>query len=249
MIAPQTPVALFVPCYTEQVFPESGLALARLLRHFGLRPVYVQNQTCCGQPAFNSGYRDLAVPLAERFLRLFAPYDWIVAPSGSCVTMVKVFYGDLELSSAGRACWEKLRHRIFEGTQFIYHQLGIKEIGGRFEGKVALHESCHARRELGIGEEPKALLGSIGGLDLVIPPGAEECCGFGGTFAVKFPELSCAIGLDKLSAIQQSGAKIITALDDSCLMHLHGLLRRRGYELRTLHALRIMAQALGLDGQ
>ncbi|HEX7342928.1 MAG TPA: (Fe-S)-binding protein [bacterium] len=248
MLAPNTEVALFIPCYTEQIFPETGMALARLLRHFGMKPLHVQHQTCCGQPAFNTGYRDLAVPLAERFLRLFEPYEWIVAPSGSCVSMVKIFYGKLALSPEGRVRWEKIRHRIFEGTQFIFHQLGIKQIGGRFEGRVAMHESCHARRELGIGEEPRALLQSISGLDLVIPPGAEECCGFGGTFAVKFPELSTAIGLDKLSAIQKTGAQFITALDDSCLMHLHGLLRRRGQELRTHHALRIMADALGLNG-
>jgi len=249
MLAPHTKVALFIPCYTEQIFPETGMALVRLLRHFGMQPLYVPHQTCCGQPAFNTGYRDLAIPLAERFLRLFEPYEWIVAPSGSCVSMVKVFYGKLDLSGAGRERWEKIRHRIFEGTQFIHHQLGIKSIGGRFEGRVAMHESCHARRELGIGVEPRALLQSISELELVIPPGAEECCGFGGTFAVKFPELSTAIGLDKLSALQGTGAQIITALDDSCLMHLHGLLRRRGLELRSLHALRIMAEALKLNGQ
>jgi L-lactate dehydrogenase complex protein LldE len=249
MLPPHTKVALFIPCYTEQVFPETGMALARLMQHFGMQPVHVQHQTCCGQPAFNSGYRDLAVPLAERFLRLFEPYEWIVAPSGSCVSMVKIFYGTLDLSPAGKARWEKLRHRIFEGTQFLYHQLGVREIGGTFDGRVAMHESCHARRELGIREEPRELLGSIEGLDLVIPPGADECCGFGGTFAVKFPELSTAMGLDKLSAIQKTEAGIITALDDSCLMHLHGLLRRRGSEVRTVHALRIMAQALGLTSR
>lgn len=246
MIPPETPIALFIPCYTEQVFPETGMALARLLRHFGMKPVYVPHQTCCGQPAFNSGYRDQVVPLAERFLRLFEPYEWIVAPSGSCVSMVKVFYGDLNLSERGRERWTKIRSRIFEGTQFLYNQLEIRQIGGSFSGRVAMHESCHSRRELGIQDEPRALLTSISGLDLVIPPGVEECCGFGGTFATKFPELSVAMGLDKLSAIQQSGADVLTSLDDSCLMHLNGLIRRRGFEIRTMHALRIMANALGL---
>ncbi len=245
-VPPGSRIALFIPCYTEQVFPETGMALVKLLRYFGVQPVYVQHQTCCGQPAFNSGYRDQVVPLAERFLRLFEPYEWIVAPSGSCVAMVKVFYGELELSQRGRERWEKIRHRIFEGTQFIYNELGIEEIGGRFEVKVALHESCHARRELGVDVEPKRLLSSIDGLDLVIPLLSEECCGFGGTFSVKFPELSREIGMDKLSAIRQTGAQFLTAVDDSCLMHLNGLIRRRGFEIRTMHALRIMADALGL---
>ena len=241
-----TDIALYIPCYTEQVFPETGMALAKLLRHFGLKPVYVPHQTCCGQPAFNTGYREESLTFAERFLRLFEPYDWIVAPSGSCVAMVKIFYGEVDLSEKSRKRWEKIKDRIFEGTQFMYHTMGIREIGGRFPARVALHESCHARRELGIDKEPKKLLSSIGGLELVIPPGAEECCGFGGTFSIKFPELSTAIGLDKLSAIQQCGAQMLTALDDSCLMHLNGLIRRKGFEIRTIHALRIMAQALGL---
>ncbi len=246
MISHGSKVALFIPCYTEQVFPETGMALARLLHYFGMTPIYPQHQTCCGQPAFNSGYRDLVIPLAERFLRLFEPYEWIVAPSGSCVAMVKVHYGQLDLSPTMRQRWEGLRYRIFEGTQFIYHQLGIQDIGGNFPGRVALHESCHGRRELGIDSEPRSLLRSISGLELIVPPGSDECCGFGGTFAVKFPELSTAIGLDKIKATQQTGAEILTALDDSCLMHLHGLLRRRGSELRTIHALRIMAEALKL---
>jgi L-lactate dehydrogenase complex protein LldE len=181
MISPGSKVALFIPCYTEQIFPDTGMALARLLRHFGLNPVYVPHQTCCGQPAYNTGYPEQAVPLAERFLALFEPYDWIVAPSGSCVSMVKNSYGDLNLSDRGRRRWEGLRQRIFEGVQFIYHQLGVEEIDGSFEGKVALHESCHALRELGVGEEPRVLLSSIDGLELVIPTGSQECCGFGGT--------------------------------------------------------------------
>ncbi|MCX6641730.1 MAG: (Fe-S)-binding protein [bacterium] len=246
MVTPGTEIALFIPCYTEQVFPETGLALARLLKHFGYKPINVPHQTCCGQPAFNSGYHDLALPLAERFLRLFEPYEWIVAPSGSCVSMVKVFYGKLQLSSAGRQRWETVRNHIFEGTQFLYHQLGVKEIGGHFNARVALHQSCHARRELGMDQEPIELLSSISGLDLVIPPGAEECCGFGGTFSVKFPELSTAMGMDKLVAIQQTKAEILTALDDSCLMHLNGLLRRQDITIRTMHILRILAQARGL---
>jgi L-lactate dehydrogenase complex protein LldE len=209
--------------------------------------VYEPHQTCCGQPAFNSGFRDQAAPLAERFLRQFEPYDWIVAPSGSCTAYVKNNYGDLVLSPAGRRRWEKVRERLFEATQFFVHVLGIREIRGRFDGRVALHLSCHARRELGVSDEPEILLRSIAGLDLVIPPYAEDCCGFGGTFSVKFPELSAALGSDKIAAIQSTGAEIITAVDDSCLMHLDGLIRRQGISLRTMHALWIMASALGLE--
>lgn len=243
---PGTEIALFIPCYTEQIFPETGLALAKLLRYYGLKPIYVPHQTCCGQPAFNTGYRRETLPLAERFLKLFEPYDWIVAPSGSCVSMVKVFYGELDLSERGRARWKRVKNNLFEAVQFIYHQLGIREIGGRFPARVALHKSCHALRELGVDTEVSTLLTSIDGLDLVIPPGAEECCGFGGTFAIKFPELSAAIGLDKIEAVIKTGAQFLTAVDDSCLMHLNGLIRRRGFDIRTLHVLRMIAQALGL---
>lgn len=246
MIPANSKVALFIPCFTEQLFPETGLALARLLRHFGLHPVYVPGQTCCGQPAFNSGRRELSVPLAERFLRLFEPFDWVVAPSGSCVSMVKNMYGELELSDQARTRWEAQRGRIFEATQFLYHKLEVRGIGGQFQAKVALHESCHGKRELGVDTEPKALLTGIDGLDLIVPPLSDECCGFGGTFAVKFPELSSAMGTKKLAAILDTGAEIITAVDDSCLMHLHGLAHRQRVNIRTMHVLRILSKALGL---
>jgi L-lactate dehydrogenase complex protein LldE len=246
MIPANSKVALFIPCFTEQLFPETGMALARLLKHFGLNPIYVPGQSCCGQPASNSGRQDLAAPLAERFLRLFEPYDWIVAPSGSCVSMVKIGYGELDLSPTGRALWVSLRERLFEGTQFLYHKLEIQDFPGRYEAKIALHESCHGKRELGVDLEPKALLSGIAGLELIIPPLSDECCGFGGTFAVKFPELSAAMGGRKLAAIQKTGAQIITAIDDSCLMHLHGLARRRGMEIKTMHVLRVLAKAMNL---
>jgi L-lactate dehydrogenase complex protein LldE len=240
-------VALFIPCYTEQFFPETGMALVRLLKYFSVAPIYVSSQSCCGQPAFNSGQGRLAKPLAERFLRLFESYDWIVAPSGSCVSMVRNLYGELGLSPQALRQWELVRDRIYEGTQFIYHQLGIHAIEGRFPGKVALHESCHGKRELGIEHEPRSLLSSITDLELVVPPDAGECCGFGGTFSVKFPELSAAIGLKKLASAISCGAEIITAVDDSCLMHLQGLAQRQRLNIRTMHALVIMSKALGLE--
>jgi L-lactate dehydrogenase complex protein LldE len=246
MIPVNDKVALFIPCFTEQLYPETGMALARLLKHFGLKPVYVPGQTCCGQPAFNSGHREFTTPLAERFLRLFEPYDWIVAPSGSCTAMVKFQYGELNLSPRGRDRWETLRGRLYEATQFLYHKLEARDLGGRFEAKVALHESCHAKREMGVEIEPRALLSGITGLELIIPPLADECCGFGGTFAVTFPELSAAMGRKKLVAIVSTGAQIITAVDDSCLMHLQGLALRLGYNLKTIHVLRILSKAMGL---
>lgn len=246
MIPPNSKIALFIPCFTEQLFPETGLALAKLLRYFSMKPIHVPHQTCCGQPAFNSGYRDQVVPLAERFLRLFEPYEWIVAPSGSCVSMVKNSYGDLNLSERGRDRWEKIRLRIYEGTQFIYHQLGIRKIEGNYHGKIAYHSSCHARRELGVNEEPIELLKNIHGLELVIPRLVEECCGFGGTFSVKFSELSVSMGLDKLAAVQETGSHFLTAVDDSCLMHLGGVAKKRRMEIQPIHTLRILADALGL---
>ncbi|MCB2211956.1 (Fe-S)-binding protein [bacterium] len=233
-------VSLFIPCFVDQLFPETGLATATLLKRAGCRVTYNREQTCCGQPSFNSGFQKETVRLAERWIRLFKDAEYVVAPSGSCLSMVKKHYGELELPASVRDDWEHLRGRIFEVSQFIVDELKINDIGGTWNGRVAWHTSCHGYRELGIDSQPLELLRHVEGIDLVELQDRKQCCGFGGTFAAKFSALSAAIGEDKLLAIEQSGAQTVTATDDSCLMHIGGMLSKRKSPVQVLHYARIL---------
>jgi len=234
-------VSLFIPCFVDQIYPETGLATVNLLRRAGCTVDYPREQTCCGQPAFNSGYRGETCSLAERFIRLFADAEAVVAPSGSCVAMTRVHYGELELDAGLRREWESLRARIFELSEYLVDELKVEDLGTSFPHRVAYHASCHGLRELGIHQQPLELLKRVRGIDLVELDDHQRCCGFGGTFAAKFSDLSSAIGEDKLEAIRESGAEVVTATDDSCLMHIGGLLKRHKMPMRTLHYARIAA--------
>ncbi len=234
-------VHLFIPCFVDQFFPETGLATVQLLRRQGLEVVYEREQTCCGQPAFNSGFHRDAAHLAKRFLRLFRDAEAVVAPSASCVAMVRRHYGELGLQGEDASTWESLRTRIWELSEFLVDVLGVKQVPGAFPHRVAYHPSCHGLRELGILKQPLSLLRSMKGIDVVELNDQERCCGFGGTFAAKFSALSVAMGEDKLEAIEKSGASFVTATDDSCLMHLAGMISRRSLPIRTLHYARILA--------
>lgn len=237
-------VALIIPCFVDQLFPETGLACAKVLRKAGCRVRYDPEQTCCGQPAFNSGFRTEATRLAERFIALFRDRDAIVAPSGSCLSMVRNHYGELDLPASARDDWESLRTRVFELSQYLVDELKVTDVGGRFDGRVAWHTSCHGYRELGIDQQPLELLRHVDGIDLVELDDRKACCGFGGTFAVKYGALSAAMGEDKLRAIELSGASVVTATDDSCLMHIGGMLARQNKPVRALHYARILAGEL-----
>ena len=236
--------ALFVTCLVDQLFPTVGEAAVRLLERCGCEVDFPQAQTCCGQPAFNMGYRDAARPLARRLIEIFEPYDEIVAPSGSCAGMVRVHYPEL---LAGDPAWHqravKLGERIFELTEYLARK-GF-EPDSAFAGTVACHRSCHLLRELGVREAPQALLGRVPGVELVELAGSDVCCGFGGAFAVKMPELSGAMLDDKLAAAEASGAEVLTAADCGCLMHLGGALSRRRSPLRVLHVAEILADGVG----
>jgi L-lactate dehydrogenase complex protein LldE len=237
---PAATVSLFIPCFVDQLFPETGLATAEILRRAGCEVSYNPEQTCCGQPAFNSGFQHDTKHLAERFIRLFNESDYVVAPSGSCLTMVKNHYGDLDLSGSARSDWESLRGRVFELSQFLVDELKITDLGGTWNGRVAWHTSCHGYRELGIDRQPLELLKNVKGIDLVELDDRKQCCGFGGTFAAKFSSLSAAIGEDKLLAIEQSGAQTVTATDDSCLMHIGGMIKKRQIPVQAMHYARIL---------
>jgi L-lactate dehydrogenase complex protein LldE len=247
-LPPGRRVGLFIPCYIDQLYPQVGMATLQILQQCGVAVEFPPTQTCCGQPMANTGCTDEARPLAERFLRLFAPYDYVVAPSGSCVAMVRVHY---EEYLRGRPGFEELKRKTFELCEFLTQVLRIKEIRGRFPHRVGLHQSCHGLRELRLAKsselvgEPysqaRQLLTMLDGVQLVELSRPDECCGFGGTFAVNEEAVSCLMGHDRIADHERAGAEVLTANDMSCLMHLEGLIRRDRKPLRVLHIAEILA--------
>jgi L-lactate dehydrogenase complex protein LldE len=242
---PPRRVALFVTCMVDMIYPEVGMATAELLERLGLEVVFPYEQTCCGQPAFNAGYRDEARVLAHRFLDVFEPLvkqgvvDAIVAPSGSCTTMTSHFYSaalfEDAADSALRQRAENLASVTFELTEFLVDVLGITRVNSHFNGKLTYHACCHLLRELRINEQPRALLANIDGAEVVELPGAEECCGFGGLFSVKNPGISTAMGQRKAVNLAQSGADVVALCDVSCMTHVNGILSRQSQHCRAVH--------------
>lgn len=237
-------VALYPTCLVDQLWPSIAIGTVRVLRRLGCEVVFDAGATCCGQPAFNSGYRDHARDLARRVIewseRIAA--DFVVLPSGSCAAMVHHF---AELFDDGwRERASALASRTRELAGFITRELGIADVGARWSGRVTWHDACHGLRDLGIRDEPRALLSGVRGLELVELDGADACCGFGGTFSVKYPEISVAIADGKLAAIEASGVDAVVSGDASCLMHLGGRLSRRGSAVRVVH----LAEVLAGDG-
>jgi L-lactate dehydrogenase complex protein LldE len=243
-------VALFVTCFNDLLFPEVGQAVVRLLRRLGHEVDFPENQTCCGQIHFNTGYRDACVPLARNFSEAFAGYDAVVTPSASCAGMVRHSYPTVARHAVDRgldatlpAAISEVVPRVYELSEFLVDVAGVTDVGATFPHRVALHPTCHSLRTMAIGDRPRRLLEAVDGLTLVDIPGAEECCGFGGTFAVKNADTSVAMGMDKLEAILSTGAEVLTASDTSCLMHLGGLLSRDRSPLRVMHLAEILAAA------
>lgn len=220
-------VYVFGTCLVDTLFPQAGLCAMRLLQRAGVRPIYPQGQTCCGQPAFNSGYRDQARRVARTQLAAF-PLDLpIVVPSGSCAGMLRLHYRELFNGTPDQARAEALSRRVYELTEFLVRVLGLSLTDLGPAVKVVLHNSCSARREMGVADATLALLRSLSQVEVVEPERATECCGFGGTFAVKQPEISAAMTADKADAILATGAQILVGQDCGCLMSLAGTLARR----------------------
>jgi L-lactate dehydrogenase complex protein LldE len=244
-----TDVNLFVTCVVDQFYPKVGEATANLLRRAGCSVDFPPGQTCCGQLAFNAGYHHEARNLALRFLKQFGDGRYIVAPSGSCAAMVRVFYPELleRESDRTRALAAEVAKNTYELTQFLVNVLGKRDLNAALPKptKATLHDCCHALRELGISQEPRALLRSVKNLELVEMPDCQTCCGFGGTFSIKFPEVSEALLKDKLRNAQSTGADIVAAVDASCLMHISGGLTRQGSKTQALH----IAEVLGMGVQ
>jgi L-lactate dehydrogenase complex protein LldE len=234
-------VSLFVPCFVDQLLPQVAVDTVKVLRRLGYGVDYPEGQTCCGQPAFNTGYWDEARPCAEHFVRVFKGADVIVCPSGSCTTMVRNFYADLLSKSALRDEAIAVASRTFEVSEFLVKVEGVTEVGAAFPHTVTYHASCHGLRELKLREEPLQLLRQVKGLTLVEMTRAEECCGFGGTFAAKFPDISAAMGTSKAECVAATGAEFVTAIDPSCLLHMEGILGKRKSSARTIHLASILA--------
>jgi len=239
-------VALFIPCLTEHFYPESAIAMVKILEHLNIDVEYVENQTCCGQPAFNSGYRKEIVPIAERFIKLFKDYEYVVAPSGSCVAMVKVFYHDLDINDELKPVLHDLSAKIFEFTEFLVKVAKVNGLGGEFKHRVTYHDSCHLLRELGIHDEPRKLINGINGIDFVEMEKSDTCCGFGGTFSVKYSDMSKAMLDRKCRYINESDAEYVVGCDSSCLMNIQGGLTARKMKAKTIHIAELLAKSLGL---
>ena len=234
--------SLMITCLGDVFFPEVGVAMVTLLRRLGVTVDFPHGQTCCGMPLFNSGYRAEAAAVAARTVALFEQSEHVVVPSGSCAWMVKTEYpgllaGDPRQAAAARA----LAGRTRELSQFLVEVLGVEAVDSGFRGKVTYHDSCHLLRGLGESRSPRALLRGVPGVDLVELPGADECCGFGGSFSVRLPEVSTAILAKKLDNVERTGADCLVACDGGCLMQMGGGLSRRGSRVRPLHLAQVLA--------
>jgi L-lactate dehydrogenase complex protein LldE len=237
---PVNEVQLFIPCFIDQVYPEVALATVDVLKRLGCRPLFPEDQICCGQPFFNSGYRDEARRVAGSWLQSFDPELPIVCPSGSCTSMVRVHYPELFEEGPEADLARDLGRNTFEFTEFIVEQLKVEDLGTGYSTQAVYHPSCHQTRELNKPEPPLKLLANVRDLELIDFDQAAECCGFGGTFAVKFPRLSEQIGRDKLLAIEETGANCVVGTDMSCLMHLEALARRMGLNISVRHVAQLI---------
>ena len=227
-------VSLFVTCVVDQLFPNVGMAMADVLERSGCTVEFPGGQTCCGQPAFNSGYHDEARDVARHFLDVFRDAEYIVVPSGSCTAMIKHHLPEILPNST-------LGPRIWEFSKFLTDVVKVEDVGARFEHTVTYHDSCHALRELKIKESPRRLLSNVRGLTLKEMDAAEECCGFGGTFSVKFAGVSGGMARTKIESIERTGADTVVSIDSSCLMQLQGALSRAASPIRTMHLAEVLA--------
>lgn len=243
-------ISLFIACYNDMLFPETGKAVVTVLERIGHTVEFPLEQTCCGQMHYNTGYQSEAFPLMRRFVEIFRNAEVVCIPSSSCVAMIRDHYpkiahkaGDLALTREIDA----LLPRVFEFSELLVKKLGVEDVGAYFPHRVTYHASCHGLRNLQLGDTPLRLLRNVRGIDLVELENIERCCGFGGTFAVKNADVSSAMLAEKVSAVLNTEAEVCTACDNSCLMHIWGALHRQRTSIRTAHLAEILASA-GMDG-
>ena len=239
-------VSLFITCLVDNFFPQVGESMVKVLRKLGVDVSFPVDQTCCGQPAFNSGFQHDAKALAKRFLSVFNDdNNYVVCPSGSCTTMVRIFYRELlkedpkELELANR-----LASRTYEFSEFLTNVLNVEDVGASYSGKVTYHDSCHLLRELRIRDEPRKLIKSVKGIDFVEMNMHDACCGFGGTFSIKFPGVSISMLEEKINSIVESGADTVVSTDMGCLMHIGGAISRRKIPVKVMHIAELLASNL-----
>ncbi|GGT21633.1 Fe-S oxidoreductase [Streptomyces tanashiensis] len=241
-------VALFLTCFNDTMFPDTGRAVVTVLERLGHTVDFPLEQTCCGQMHYNTGYRPEAVPLVDRFARTFDGYDAVVTPSASCAGMIRDQHPVLARDHGSAALQRQVAEvvpRVHEFTEFLVDVLDVTDVGARFPHRVAYHPTCHSLRGLRLGDRPHRLLRAVKDIELVDLPTADACCGFGGTFAVKNAETSSAMLADKTRGVLDSGAEVLCAADNSCLMHIGGGLSRKDSTVRTMHLAEILAQDEG----
>jgi len=237
-------VALFITCFNDTLYPGTGRAVVRLLERLGCTVEFPSAQTCCGQMHVNTGYRPEAVPLVRGFTEAFAGYDAVVTPSASCTGMIRDSHqviAEQYADPALRQAVARTTPRVFELSEFLVDVLGLTDVGAYFPHRVTYHPTCHSLRILRLGDRPLQLLRAVRGIDLVELPAADSCCGFGGTFALKNADTSTAMLADKMHSVAATGAEVVTAADNSCLLHIGGGLSRLRAGVRTLHLAEILA--------
>ncbi len=234
-------VQLFIPCFVDQVYPQTAFNMIKVLEKAGCTVTYNPDQTCCGQPAFNAGFWNDAKAVCSKFLKDFNTENYIVAPSASCVGFVRNYYSKVFADGADSDRINAIGKKIYELSDFLVNVLGITDFGAQLEGKATYHDSCAGLRECKIKTEPRKLLANVSGLELQEMEDVETCCGFGGTFAVKFEPISIGMGEQKVEHALETGANYLISTDLSCLMHLQGYIDNKGYNLKTLHIADVLA--------
>lgn len=235
-------VTLFVPCFVDMMFPNVGISIVTILERLGHNVECPEEIACCGQPGFNSGYWDEARPVTAKAIERFKSAEVVVVASGSCNAMMRVFSPQLFAGTPREQDAREVAAKCFEFSDFLVTRLGVTDLGARFEAKVTFHDGCHGLRELRVKRQPRELLKNVRGLQLV-EMREEVCCGFGGTFAAKFPMISTAMGEVRCSQALETGADYIVSNDSSCLMHIQGILDRQSSRMKSLHLAEVLAQA------
>ena len=238
-------VTLFVQCLIDGFHPQVGEAMVHILESLGARVDYPTTQTCCGQPAFNAGYRDEARRAARNFIQIFESADWIVCPSGSCIHMIREYYPPLFAENRhwrGRAV--AVAQKCFEFSEFLVDVLGVEDLGARFAGRITYHDSCHLLRGIGVREQPRRLLQHVRDATFVEMTESDRCCGFGGAFSIKYPQISTAMLEDKVGHIVDSKADVVVGCDIGCLMNIQGMLNRKRLNIKTMHIAELLASGI-----
>ncbi len=234
-------VHVFIPCFIDQLYPDAGFNTIKVLERAGCKVHYNPKQTCCGQPAFNAGYWGESKEVCNKFIDDFQDAECIVIPSASCAGFVKNYYSKIYDNTPNQKDIKEVQSKVFELSDFLINQLKIDDLGAEFNGKVAYHHSCAALRECNIRKEPKQLLSKVTGLELIEIKDNETCCGFGGTFSVKFEGISTAMGEQKVNNVVNTNAEYLVSTDLSCLMHLNGIIQKNGLNIKSLHLADILA--------